>query len=70
MKKLKIIAALIILFSATSCKKDWNCECSYTDGNTNWTTNSTVEDATKSEAESSCNDSGSLGTSSYSCEIK
>lgn len=53
MKKLTIIAATAFLaVSFTSCKKDYTCECTYS--NTALNSTSTVK-TTKKDAEDKCN---------------
>lgn len=68
--KIPILFPLLILISLISCKKDWNCECTYENTDSSSKTYSIMEDQTKSEAEAACNDSGVSGTFSYSCSLK
>ena len=70
MKKVMILALVISGFAMTSCKKDWTCECTSTDGTNSATTSSVVENTTKSKAEAACNYTLTVGSSSTTCAIK
>jgi len=50
MKKLLLMAAVAGLFTVTSCKKDYTCNC--TVGST--TTPTTIENVSKADAEAAC----------------
>ena len=71
MKKLSMIAmGVVLVASLASCKKDYTCTCTYTDGNTTSSTSWTIR-ATKKDAKAACESSQvSSGTSSWKCEIK
>lgn len=67
MKKLALVAFGVSLFAMTSCKKEYTCECTVTNGSTSVTTSTTSAKMKKKDAEDWCNQ----GDSSYSsCEIK
>jgi len=73
MKKIIAIACFglmgISLFS--SCKKDWNCVCTYTAGSSQTSDNTVISKTTKSDATSQCHAKNvTLGTSTKTCEIK
>lgn len=72
MKKVALFAAVVFAFGLTACKKDYTCECTVTDssGTIATTTTSTTINATKSDAESACDSSTSLGTITTTCAIK
>jgi hypothetical protein len=62
MKKLVLFVAVVATLGLTSCKKDWTCECSYTDGDGNTQTTSTaISDKTKKDAEAQCEGKASVG---------
>ncbi len=67
---MKIIIFAFTFFALFSCKKDWDCECTYVDGNSETITNSIIEGKTKTEAKSDCNTTGSSANFSYSCVLK
>ncbi|GAB4303006.1 MAG: hypothetical protein Kow0068_25480 [Marinilabiliales bacterium] len=72
-KVLGIVLFLGIIAVFTSCKKDWTCECTLTDSATNTTTTTTytINDATKSDAQTSCDAYElSAGSVTYACELK
>lgn len=84
MKKISFIAAALIAFSISSCKKDYTCECTQTvtDSSGDVTTdpmyNTTYRDMKKSNAKSHCQDSkevrvdadGGTTTTVYDCKLK
>ena len=79
MKKVLILSMIIGGVALVSCKKDYNCSCTSTStsgGNTaTVTTDTTLADMKKADAEAKCNSwdaSGSIGGSSWSneCELK
>jgi len=72
MKKVYMMLAVCAIALA-SCKKEYTCECSYTDS-TDPSFNSTVSytfEAKKSEAETVCGDySVTAGGTGWSCKLK
>lgn len=69
-----MLFAAVLMVAATSCKKDYTCECTVNAAGIT-TSSSTTINATKSDAEDACNagdaTSTVLGTTySTSCEIK
>jgi len=73
MKKVfTLIAAVAMITSLSSCKKDWDCKCSSKDSsNSSYSASSTVSfTATKKDAEDSCTAfETTVGTISTSCEL-
>lgn len=68
MKKLLTFAVVgVAVVSMTSCKKDWNCDCTVS----GVTTTSVIPDSNKSDAEEACD---ALGTAAAivggSCELQ
>ena len=53
----------------SSCKKDWTCECTATDGTNTSTTSTVIPDAKKKDAEASCNYTLTIGNASTTCAI-
>ena len=51
MKKVALLAAVVGMFSMTSCKKDYTCECS---GDSEYTSNVEIKKAKKKDAEATC----------------
>lgn len=76
MKKVLAVAAVaLFIFSMTSCKKEWTCECTVTSGGTSTTASATTEKMTKSDAKDQCEaDNGTQTINgvefTYECEIK
>jgi 5-enolpyruvylshikimate-3-phosphate synthase len=66
----KVFLAAVVLagtFSMTSCKKDWNCDCTIA----GQTTTSVIQDVNKSDAEDACNAlSVAAAFAGGSCELK
>jgi len=65
---LSVFATMILL---SSCKKDFVCECSYTDvigdsGIFSWE----IEDRTKKDATDACEEFDFAGWTDISCELK
>lgn len=60
---MKYISAIAFLFVFSSCKKDWTCECS----NSNGVYNAGEITATKKKAEEHCK---SLSTAATNCYLK
>jgi hypothetical protein len=66
-----ILSVLVILFVLSSCKKDFVCECSYTDvigdtGTFSWE----IEDRTKKDAGQACEEFDFAGWTDIMCELK
>jgi len=73
MKKLLSIAAVTVaLVSLSSCKKDYTCSCTYTaTGLGTQTTNTTIADAKKKDAETACdNIQTTYSLLGGTCELK
>ena len=66
-----IAALLVVAATFTSCKKEYTCECTTTDGSTTvGTTTTTIKD-TKKKAEDACNALNvSSGTAKTECKLK
>lgn len=73
MKKLSTILAVVAVISLASCKKDYTCECTYTDSSgffDNSTSTITIN-GKKKDVEKSCDAFDyTSGTTSNSCKIK
>ena len=55
MKKLISLAIIAgFVFTISSCKKDYTCECTYDNAGTSLTTSTPYEKVKKSDAEESC----------------
>lgn len=52
--KMFFVAAAVALISLSSCKKDYVCECEYSQGGATGTATYNFNDAKKKDAESSC----------------
>lgn len=62
MKKFVLFVAAAATLGLASCKKDWTCECSYTDSNgTTQTTKTDINGKTKKDAEAQCEGKASVG---------
>lgn len=69
MKKVLALAAVGV-FVLASCKKDYTCECTATNGSISTTSTSTVN-GTKKDAKTACeNGSATSGNASVVCKIK
>lgn len=66
MKKITLLAVVIIAASFASCKKNWVCECSDSSGNIAFETRS--QKMKKSEADTWCKKGND--DSEYTCELK
>lgn len=67
MKKIAPIAAIaLVAVMFTSCKKEYTCECSVNGA----VVSTTTFKAKKSDAESSCNATATMGTTTMSCKLK
>ena len=71
MNKILLAAGVLMLFAATSCKKDWDCNCTTTDSSGTFPAVSTtiqINDASKKDAEDACAaNETTVGTLSTSC---
>ncbi|MBD3637294.1 MAG: hypothetical protein HUJ25_08085 [Crocinitomicaceae bacterium] len=71
MKKVLIFGLIVGGFALTSCKKDWTCTCTSDDGQGNTTSSSTtIQNATKSDAEAACNSTATSGSYTVTCAIE
>ncbi len=69
MKKIIFLGAFALLALA-SCKKDYTCKCTSTDGSNTYTSSSTITDH-RSDAKAECDAKDtSAGTASINCEIE
>jgi hypothetical protein len=71
MKKITLLAAVVIAASFASCKKDYTCVCTVTSGgvSTNYTYD--LGKIKKKDAKSSCDAAGSIWVAAGgSCEAK
>lgn len=71
MKKVLGIFAIVALFGATSCKKDYTCECTWTGGTGG--IDIALENSKKSDATDACDAAETTyknGYSDASCELK
>jgi hypothetical protein len=66
MKKLTFIAVAGLAFTFASCKKDYTCECTWTDDNTS--AGSYTAKLKKKDAETWCE--GNSGSSYIDCKLK
>ena len=66
MKKITLLSAVIVAFSLTSCKKNWNCECTDSAGTDTFIVRSAK--MKKSEAKTWCESGNS--ESDYECKLK
>lgn len=71
MKKITLLAAVVIAASFASCKKNYTCVCTYTSGGTTETYTYDLGKIKKKDAKDNCNTVGSLWvTAGGSCEAK
>lgn len=67
MKKIILLSGLTML-TLSSCKKDWTCACTFSNGGSSSTT---IVDKTKSDAKAECNSGdGSVLGVTIDCELK
>ena len=64
MKKITLLAVVIIAASFASCKKNWNCVCTYSDGSQETYVSAKMK---KKDAKTWCETGNSYGSS---CAIK
>jgi len=70
MKKLVYGVAAIALLSLASCKKDYDCECTYQDtGSTTVTEHKTVKNSSLDDAKKTCDGYESTGTITKTCTL-
>lgn len=70
MKKLIFGVSAIVLLGLSSCKKDYNCECTYQDtGNTTITENKTIKNSSLDDAKKTCDGYESTGTITKTCSL-
>lgn len=69
MKK-SIILGAFALIALASCKKDYTCKCTTTNGSSTASASTTITD-TKKDAEAACNEGdATYGSASVDCEIQ
>ena len=67
MKKITLLAAVIVAASFASCKKNWNCECTYTYNGVTETETYVSAKMKKKDAKTWCE----TGNTAYqTCKIK
>lgn len=70
MKKLIFGVSAIVLLGLSSCKKDYNCECTYQDtGNTTITENKTVKNSSLDDAKKTCDGYETTGMFTKTCSL-
>lgn len=71
MKKLVLgVSALLVIGSMTSCKKDYNCECTYQDtGSTTIIENKTIKNSALDDAKKTCDGYESDGIITKTCTL-
>jgi hypothetical protein len=70
MKKVFFGVSAIVLLGLTSCKKDYNCECTYQNtGNTTVTENKPIKNASLDDAKKTCDSYESEGTVTKTCSL-
>lgn len=70
MKKVIFGISALALLSLASCKKDYNCECTYQDtGNATIIENKSIKNATLSDAKKTCDDYESNATFTKTCTL-
>lgn len=71
MKKITLLAAVIVAASFASCKKDYTCVCTFTDAGTTSTYTYDLGKIKKKDAKASCDAAGAAWvTLGASCEAK
>jgi len=65
--KVTLAIGLFGMLALTSCKKDWECDCTITAGAETATTQTELKDASKSDAEEWCD--GLELNSFYNCSL-
>lgn len=71
MKKIIYGVSAIALLSLASCKKDYNCECTYqnTGSSTTVTENKPIKNATLDDAKKTCDSYESEGSITKTCTL-
>ncbi|MGI6320380.1 MAG: hypothetical protein ACOXZK_05365 [Bacteroidales bacterium] len=72
MKK-AIISLCVIAFASfalTSCKKDYTCECTFELLGTKHSSTHVIENSSKKDAKSKCEDYATAGGVTYECALK
>lgn len=70
MKKLVLGVSAMALLSLASCKKDYNCECTYQDtGNTTITETKKVKNASLDDAKKTCDGYETDGFVTKTCSL-
>ncbi|MGV3609732.1 MAG: hypothetical protein ACO1N0_02210 [Fluviicola sp.] len=70
MKKLVLGFSAIALLSLASCKKDYNCECTYQNtGNTTIKEDKPINNATLKDAKNTCDDYETSGAFTRTCTL-
>ena len=59
--KMFFAAAAVAMISLASCKKDYECECTYEQGGATGSAIYTYNDVKKDDAEASCDNAGQSG---------
>ena len=62
MKKvlLSVAAFALVATTMTSCKKDYDCVCTYNDGTSQQSITIPIKDVKKKDAKDACNSAGSI----------
>ena len=70
MKKLVLGFSAVALLGLASCKKDYNCECTYQNtGNTEVTENNSINNSTLKDAKDACDDYETDGVFAKTCTL-
>jgi hypothetical protein len=70
MKKGMLLVAAVVAVTFASCKKEWTCECTYSDSSGTHTISGTTKKESKKDAKDECNGTATAGGTSWSCSIK
>lgn len=70
MKKVVLGVAAMALLGFTSCKKDYDCECTYQDtGSTTVTEHKTIKNSSLDDAKKTCDGYETTGTITKTCTL-
>ena len=70
MKKLIFGVSAIVLLGLSSCKKDYDCECTYQDPSTTTVTeHKTIKNSSLDDAKKTCDGYESTGTITKTCTL-
>jgi len=70
MKKLIFGVSAIVLLGLSSCKKDYDCECTYQDtGSTTITEHKTIKNSSLDDAKKTCDGYESTGSITKTCTL-